>query len=315
MDDKASFPQKTFSHKSTYNLVVRRICILAIIFFALACLVHAAKDPIRFAVIGDMGCACPGQLAVAEEMLEWHQHNPFQLVLTTGDNIYGDSFGRFWDRRRGGDKKLFAGRFDTYYNPLRNRGVNFFATLGNHDMETRAGLDEIEDRRRFNILSRTGYYQFSPDPDLVTFVALHTEELLYQNEQSLQLKWLQKTLSESKSIWKIVYGHHPMYTPRGSHPVDASFRKMVEPILVKNGVLVYIGGHNHFYARMKPQHGITHFTSGGGGRDLKTPRRSPESEVVARAHHFMHFDLTEEKLTYWAIPVTGPFLDHGEIIK
>jgi Calcineurin-like phosphoesterase len=282
--------------------------LLCIVYFA-----FAASDPIQFAVIGDMGCGCEAQEAVAEEMLEWHHKYPFSFVLTTGDNIYGDSFGRFWNRRRGGDKAIFQEQFDRYYNPLRNRGVLFFASLGNHDLETRQGRDLISDRTRFNILSNTGYYYFSPNPDLVTFVALHTETLLVKNSNPSQLKWLQKVLSESKSKWKIVYGHHSIYTAPGSHPADVSLRKALEPIMVKNGVQIYLAGHNHFYARMKPQHGIIHFTTGGGGRHLRTPRVTSETQVVARAHHFMHFELREEKLNYWAIPVQGPFLDRGTI--
>jgi hypothetical protein len=287
--------------------------ILAGLILGLACFVYAAQEPVRFAAIGDMGCGCNAQEAVADRMLEWYQKSRFAFVLTTGDNIYGDNFNRFWNRRRGGSKQLFYQQFDRYYNALRNRGVLFFATLGNHDLETRDGKDLIEDRRRFNILSKTGYYHFSPDPKLVIFVALNTETLLYTNEKSEQLKWLQKTLSESKSTWKVVYGHHPLYSPPGSHGLSSTLQKLLEPIMVRNGVNIYIAGHNHFYARMKPQHGILHFTTGGGGRHLKTPRRTSETEVIARAHHFMHFEITEAELKYWAIPSRGPILDQGSI--
>ena len=273
----------------------------------------AERDPVRFAVIGDMGCGCTQQEAVAEEMLEWHQNNRFQFVLTTGDNIYPENYNRFWNRRRGGDKALFAEQFDRYYNPLRNRGIPFFATLGNHDLETRNGRDLIEDRRRFNILSREGYYFFSPDPKLVTFVALNTETLQYQNEQSEQLKWLQKVLSESRSLWKIVYAHHPLYSPAGSHPTNENLKKLLEPVIVRNGVKVYFGGHNHFYARSKPQHGVIHFTTGGGGRHLKTPRRTTETEVMAKAHHFMHVNVFEDRLDFYAVPIRGALLDRGTI--
>ncbi|MCI0417290.1 metallophosphoesterase [bacterium] len=277
------------------------------------CFAFAATDTLHFAAIGDMGCGCAAQEAIAEEMLEWHAKYPFRFVLTTGDNIYGDGLQRIWNRRKGGSKALFYEHFDRYYNPLRKRGVLFFASLGNHDFETRHGRDLIDDRVRFNILSNTGYYYFSPDPNLVTFVALNTENILVQNANPSQLKWLQKVLSESKSIWKIVYGHHAIYSPPGSHPVDVSFRKALEPILVKNGVQIYISGHNHFYARMKPKHGVIHFTTGGGGRHLKTPRATSETDVVARAHHFMHFELREGKLNFWAIPIQGPFLDRGTV--
>ena len=291
----------------------RLTTIFTVLIFCLSCLVYADRDPIRFVAIGDMGCGCQAQEAVADKMMQWYRQSPFQFVLTTGDNIYGDNFNRFWNRRRGGSKERFYQQFDRYYNALRNRGVLFFATLGNHDLETRNGKDLIEDRRRFNILSETGYYYFSPDPKLVTFVALNTETLLYTNEKAEQLKWLQKVLSESKSVWKIVYGHHPLYSPPGSHGISETLQKLLEPVMVKNGVNIYIAGHNHFYARMKPQHGILHFTTGGGGRHLKTPRRTPETEVIARAYHFMHFEVSEAELTYRAVPAQGSLIDQGSI--
>ncbi len=297
-----------------FIILCRATRILPYILFAFHCFSGVCRPGSGpFCCVGDMGCGCQSQEAVAQEMLRWHQKNPFTLVLTTGDNIYGDSFNRMWDRRQGGNKKLFKEKFDRYYNPLRNRGVLFFAALGNHDLETRNGRDLIEDRRRFNILSNSGYYHFSPDPELVTFVALNTEALLYQNDQSTQLKWLQKVLSESKSIWKIVYGHHPIYTAPGSHPTHSSLRKMLEPVLVRNGVKVFISGHNHFYTRMKPQHGIIHFTTGGGGRDIRTPRRTSETEVIGKVHHFMLFEVEEHELRYRSIPVSGPLLDQGSI--
>ena len=292
---------------------MRRTVLLFAIVLCVVAPLFAAEDPVRFAVIGDMGCGCKAQEAVAQEMLEWYQKNPFQLVLTTGDNIYGDDFNRFWGRRRGGDKRAFFEQFDRFYNPLRNRGVLFFATLGNHDLQTRNGTDVIEDRRRFNILSKEGYYYFSPNPKLVTFVALNTETLQYQDETSPQLKWLQKVLHDSKSVWKIVVGHHPLYSPAGSHPTSENLRKILEPVLVRNGVKVYFGGHNHFYSRSKPQHGILHFTTGGGGRHLKTPRRTPDTDVMAKAYHFMAINLYEDKLDFAAIPVGGGFLDQGTI--
>jgi hypothetical protein len=301
-------------------MIMRRFTIPYLKFFmlvvavCLSCLfAYAATDPVHFVAIGDMGCGCPAQAAVAREMLEWYQQKRFAFVLTTGDNIYGDNYSRFWNRRRGGNKNLFYEQFDRYYNPLRNRGVPFFATLGNHDLETRNGQDLINDRKRFNILSKTGYYHFSPDPKLVQFIALNTEGFVYENERTEQLKWLQDVLSNSRSLWKIVYGHRPFYSPPGSHAIPESLKRLLEPVMVRNGVKVYIAGHNHFYARMKPQRGIIHFTTGGGGRHLKTPVRTPETDVIARAYHFMHFEVSEAELKYWAIPVDGPLLDHGRI--
>src|SRR5919106_1590731 len=118
--------------------------------------VLSAQDkPFTFVAIGDTGCGCSGQEKVSKRLIEWHRSNPFSTVLMLGDNIYGSSFGT-----RGGNRALFAERFDKHYFPLMNQGVKFYATLGNHDYETRRGLDEVTDKKRFNILGGKGYYSF-----------------------------------------------------------------------------------------------------------------------------------------------------------
>src|SRR5262245_43452398 len=120
-------------------------------------------------VIGDNGCGCTAQGELARRMIQWYEEKPYKIVLMLGDNIYGKNIFL-----KGGNQKLFPDRFDKYYKPLIDRGVKFYAVLGNHDMETRGGRDEIADRDRFNILGKDGYYTFTPDVQidgkpLVTF--------------------------------------------------------------------------------------------------------------------------------------------------
>jgi hypothetical protein len=40
----------------------------------------------------------------------------------------------------------------------------------------------------------------------------------------------------------------------------------VEPLFIKYGVQIVFAGHEHFYERIKPQHGITYFTVGGAAK-------------------------------------------------
>ena len=37
-------------------------------------------------------------------------------------------------------------------------------------------------------------------------------------------------------------------------------------MFIKYGVNVVFAGHEHFYERIKPQHGITYFTAGGSSK-------------------------------------------------
>lgn len=289
--------------------------ILFILFLTASTVCVGAEDPkYAIAVIGDSGCGCEEQGLVADRMIQWYQEKPFEIVLMLGDNIYAKSFSQ-----RGGNRSLFEGRFDKYYQPLLDKGVKFYAALGNHDMETRDGRDEIADVERFNILGKQGYYTYTPDVQvdgkpLVTFFALNSVTLSDNNKDSKQIEWLSKSLTENDAIWKIPFFHHPIYTPPGVHKDDHDMRTNIESILVAAGVRVTLSGHNHFYARMKPQQNVIHFVSGGGGRSIKFPKKQDDraAEVVG-SPHFLYMEIYPERINFWAIPPKGPHFDQGSI--
>jgi acid phosphatase len=284
---------------------------LTILLFVLPLVAQDKPKTVSFAVIGDSGCGCSEQRAVADRMLQWHSEKPFNIVLMLGDNIYGKD-----SRRRGGSRHLFEDRFDEYYAPLIKKGVKFHAVLGNHDMETKNGFDVIADRERFNILSSKGYYSFSPeilidDRPIVKFVGINSMTI---DDDPDQVAWLGRTLTEGEPIWKIPFFHHPIYTCPGKHEEEGNVRAEIEDVLVAAGVKITLAGHNHFYARMKPQKGVFHFVSGGGGRTLKTPLPDENTAEAKEANHFVYFEASADKLKFWAVPPSGEPFDSGEIL-
>ncbi len=266
-----------------------------------------------FVAIGDSGCGCDEQKWVAARMAEWHGKNPYEIVLMLGDNIYGG-----W-RWRGGSRFLFEERFDQVYKPLLSNGVKFYATIGNHDLETNSAADEIADKSRFHILQDLGYYSFSPDVKegdrpLIQFFALNSNRLLKEGSDPEQISWLSRTLSGSKAVWKVAYFHHPVYSPSGPHEQELGLRSNIEKILTASGVQVVLSGHSHYYARMKPQNGVTYFVSGGGGKDLKTPEPTPLTAFSKKVLHFMYFEVSPEQMEFQAVPADGRPIDQGAIL-
>ena len=289
----------------------------ALLILLLAILIPAAfaaegEEPFAFVALGDAGCGCDEQKAVAKRMIEWHREKPFQHVIMPGDNIYGEGFLR----KKGGNPDLFVSRFDAVYKPLLDQGVIFHAVLGNHDLETGNGRYEIADKKRFSIQGDKGYYSFTPqtkESDLITFFGMNSTQFVDRIDDE-QVQWLSRELAASRSKWKIVFFHHPIYTPPGKHEAEAGFLKAIENVLVAGGVKVTFAGHNHFYARLKPQKGIIHFVSGGGGRIIKTPRRSEFTQVIARSYHYMYLEVYSDRILFWAIPTEGSPLDQGAIL-
>ncbi len=56
-------------------------------------------EPFAFAAIGDFGTGDENQHAVAGRMCSWRENHGFDLVVTTGDNVYPDGHpDRFQDQ-------------------------------------------------------------------------------------------------------------------------------------------------------------------------------------------------------------------------
>lgn len=247
--------------------------------------------------------------------IEWStgiKQHPYDLVLMLGDNIYGEG-----DIKSGG-RRLFPDYFDKYYKTLRDKGVEFHAALGNHDVQIRDGIDQINDVDRFGIMGESGYYSFTPpkkvsEKPLVSFFALNSNHFISGRKDDVQAAWLDTSLSESRAIWKIAFFHHPLYTPYGRHDADLGFRKSIEHILVGDDVQITLSGHNHFYARMKPQRSVIHFTSGGGGGRLYRVRMNEITACASRSLHFMYLEVYPHEIRFWVVPTEGPPIDAGVI--
>ena len=310
---------------------------------ALAGTVVAGQQPgdavVRFAVIGDQGTGDKFQFRIAEQMTRWHDALPYGDVLTLGDNFYGPVL--LWWRH--GSKRYFKQKFDEPYAELLRRGVRFHLSLGNHDVRTRNGRDIIEDKKRFHITGAQGYYRFgvrvigrimdsasaeaavrgglppilkeSERFPLVEFFALNTTRFDRGRKDPEQLAWLLSALELSKAEWKIVYGHHPLYSTGARHGSDKRLRRLVEPFLIGR-VQVALAGHDHIYQRFHPQNGVVYFVEGSSGALRKGEARSDPMVAAEedRLRAFMLWEATATELRFRAINERGEAFDCGRIL-
>ena len=95
-------------------------------------------------------------------------------------------------------------------------------------------------------------------------------------------------------------------------------RLVLEPILINGDVDVVLSGHEHFYERIHPQHGIAYFVSGGAGSLRNGDIRRP-SVLMARGFdtdfHFMMMEISGDSLYFQAISRTGETIDAGAITR
>jgi hypothetical protein len=250
-----------------------------------------AEGSIKFAVIGDSGQPGSGQTAVARQLFNWRSRFRYEFVLMTGDNLYGSERAADYQRK-----------FELPYKPVIDAGVKFYAALGNHDDDGQIHY------KHFNMNGRK-YYSFKPGNGVRLF-ALDTNYV-----DARQVEWLDKELAASGSDWKLTFFHHPLYSSGGTHGSAELQRTLLEPIFLKHGVNVAIGGHEHFYERIKPQKGVAYFTLGSSAKLRKGDLKKSALTAYGndRDYAFMLIEIAGDELHYQAINEKGVTLDSGSI--
>ena len=251
------------------------------------------QGSIRFAVIGDTGSGSEKQQQVADMMVRYRTAFPFDFVLMMGDNLYG-----------GETPKDFEKKFSNVYKPLLDAKINFYATLGNHDLPLQIYYEN------FNMNGKE-YYRFKKGN--VAFYSLNSN---YMDKK--QVQWLENELAKDTSDWKVCFFHHPPYSSARKHGSDGQLREIVEPIFLKYGVNLVLTGHDHVYEHIKPQRGIYYFVSGAGGQ-LRTGDVKQSSELIEKSYdrdmHFMLFEVDGDRLYFQTISRTGETIDSGVLMN
>jgi len=248
-----------------------------------------ADKSIRFAFIGDNGNASRAEYQIGEEMERYRQVVHFDFVVMLGDNLYG-----------GKSAADFRNKFELPYKPLLDNGVHFFASLGNHDAPSESSY------KPFNMNGHR-YYSFKRGD--ATFFALDSTYM-----DTAQLDWLSQELAKSRSVWKICYFHHPLYS-NARHGSDLDLRGKLEPLFERYNVSIVLSGHEHVYERLAPQHGIQYFVLGNSG-ELRYHDLRPSS-IMAKGFDtdrtFGMFELSSTEGAFQIVSRVGSTVDSGTI--
>lgn len=239
-------------------------------------------EPFRFVALGDVGTGGAAQKAIAQRM----SAEPYELMLFLGDLAYEE-----------GTAEQFEHNFFAIYRDVM-RYVPAYPTIGNHERITAKGAAYFA---AFVLPEPERYYSF--DWGDVHFAAIDTTQ-----RDREQLRWLQKDLAATKQPWKIVYGHHPMYS-NSLRGAQQWIRRSFSKILTDAKVDLVLTGHEHHYERFRVA-GVNYVISGGGGGQLTRIYGSSRALRQATVHHFLAFEVTATKLTMRAIDIDGKEIDH-----
>ena len=276
---------------------------------------------LQFSVFGDWGRGgTNNQAEVARVMALKHVGS---FIISAGDNHQVAGVRSVSD-------PLWMLNFESIYND-QSLMVDWYAALGNHDYkgEVQAEIDYTKISRRWNMPDR--YYALHKkisDSIFADFYIIDTspfQSAYYTSDEhhvagqdtAKQMRWIDSCLSYSKSRWKIVVGHHPVYSSGSSHgketgDMQARFAALFE----KKGIDAYFCGHDHDFEYIKPNTGnVNYFVCGTGSevRPMGTPL--PTTVFAKSVPGFTKVFITWEKMKVTMIDTSGAEIYTTEMLK
>lgn len=255
--------------------------------------IAAGAASIRFIAFGDQGSGKDTrdqrdhQYAVGKLIQDYYQNKPAPMfALLLGDNFYKTpDFSEF---------------FSEPYKYLLDKGVQFYAVLGNHDYENNRVSAELGARQKgWNMPAK--FYALNAGPAVLFGLDTASGKIHdgpnFGNEQK---GWLLHSLCESTAPWKIVFGHHSILSG-GMHGYrdrqDEELDRMLLDVVGTRADL-YIAGHDHDVQLLKKPGLPAILNIGSGGRGVR--RVYPVADMThfcASAHGFAEVELTAHKMT------------------
>lgn len=212
-----------------------------------------SKVEYNFMVVSDMGKTGDfSPEATAHEVAIMADSLHPRFMINSGDMFHGngvkDTNDVLWQI---GFEKLFS---------TKSLMVDWYSTIGNHEYfgNPQALVDYAKKGGRWIMPER--YYtvvkQVNPETslriivlDTSPFEKKYRKDVRYKSvwsqDQKKQVVWLDSVLQTSHETWKIVVGHHPIYTADFGHGNTKGLIDEVDPILHKYNVDFYFCGHIH----------------------------------------------------------------------
>ncbi len=274
-------------------------------------------DQLNFLVLGDWGRKGNEiQTDVAKQMgIDAHRDNS-QFIISTGDNFYNDGVlslsDDHWERS-----------FEKVYTSP-SLDIPWYISLGNHDHkgDTQAQVDYTSKSDRWTLPSPY-YTRHLLIDDSTTALIVFIDPTPIREDvidaakiqgatggAALQLKWLDETLAASDATWRIVVGHHPLFSVGEAHRNSDSMISNLQQVLEEHKVHVYFSGHAHSLQHLKPEGSVHYFVSGSGSH-VRRVRPDPKTIAAKSVPGFLAVSLTSTQLTVQFVDFKGDM--HHEV--
>ena len=275
---------------------------------------RAAEAPgaLTFLVVGDWGRdGRHNQRAVAAQMARAAETASARFVITTGDNFYDDGVSS------ANSSQWRSSYEDIYTQPSLQ--VPWYPVLGNHDHRgnVQAQVEYSKKSKRWRMTAR--YYAIEeslPGGGRAEFYFLDTSPFVTRYwddgrhssadpaDAKAQLRWLEERLARSKAEWRVVVGHHPVYSFGSQHGDTPELIRQLKPLLDRYKVQAYLNGHDHDLQHIVVN-GVNYITSGAGSK-TRTVGRGPNTRFsLGMTSGFVAMSLSRDSLAARFIDATG----------
>ena len=248
---------------------------------------------LRFLVFGDWGRnGEQDQTEVAFQMARAAKDISAQFVISVGDNFYNEGVASVTDSQ-------WQTSFENVYHDSALQ-IPWQVILGNHDYygNCDAQIEYSKTHPRWNMPAR----YFVPthridDSTTADFFYLDTTPMIksYAHQKKIgpniatqnvaeQLAWFEGALVTSKAKWKVVFGHHPIYSG-GKHSDTADLIEQVLPLLHKYKVQAWFNGHDHDLQHLADDK--MNFFCSGAGSQVSLTKRIQQSKFLEACPGFV----------------------------
>jgi hypothetical protein len=248
-------------------------------------------EAFNFIIVSDWGRnGYNNQQEVADQMAKTGDSIDPEFIASCGDNFQINGVASTQD-------PLWQVNFENVYkgNSLQ---VDWFPILGNHDYKgnTKAQIDYSKISRRWRMIDRN--YTFARkinDSISARFIFIDTPPLIdeYRNnpeeypdaikqDADKEIKWLKDVFANSKEQWKIVFGHHPVYSASQKHGNTKEMISRIKPLLEQYNAQLYICGHDHDFQHLRERGRNVDYIVTGTGSETR-PSSSNEMSLFSKS--------------------------------
>lgn len=230
---------------------------------------------LNFIIVSDWGWnGFKHQQDVADQMAKTADSVDAKFIATCGDNFQVSGVASTQD-------PLWMSNYENVYKGISLQ-VDWFPVFGNYDYKgsPQAEIDYSKVSRRWRLTDH--YYTFVKkvnDSVSVRLIFLDTPPLVNEyykipgeypeiakQDTVKEMKWLKGVLENSKEQWKLVFGHHPVYSASQKHGNTSEMLKRVKPLLEKYNAQFYFSGHDHDFQYLHEKgKNVEYIVTGTGG--------------------------------------------------